>query len=55
MSADHTLEAATPEEIWEILREVAASQRETDRRMQETDQLLKRPGAEANRFMQETA
>ena len=47
---------ATPQEIWSILREVAASQRETDRRLQETaqglretDQLLKRLGQETDR------
>ena len=62
-------EPATPQEIWEILREVSAvqqetarrmqetdrSMQETDRRMQETDQLLKRQGAETDRRMQETA
>ncbi|MDG2990258.1 DUF3782 domain-containing protein [Candidatus Synechococcus calcipolaris G9] len=31
---------AASEEIWQILRELAASQRETDRQMQETDQKL---------------
>ena len=47
---------ATPQEIWNILREVSDSQRETDRRMQETDrrmqetdQLLKRQGQETDR------
>ncbi len=34
-------EPATPQEIWNILREVSASQRETDRRMQETDRQMK--------------
>ena len=40
--ADHNghREPATPEEIWNILREVAESQRETDRRMQETDRRM---------------
>ena len=33
---------ATPEEIWNILREVAESQKETDRRMQETDLRLRK-------------
>ena len=28
---------ATPQEIWEILREISAMQQETARRMQETD------------------
>ena len=42
--ADHNghREPATPEEIWNILREVAESQKETDRRMQETDLRLRR-------------
>ena len=35
-------EPATPEEIWNILREVADSQKETDRRMQETDVRLRK-------------
>ena len=35
-------EPATPEEIWNILREVAESQKETDRRMQETDLRLRK-------------
>ncbi len=41
---------ATPQEIWSILRELAASQRETDRRMQETDRRMQ----ETDRRMQET-
>ena len=37
--ADHNgnREPATAEEIWNILRELSESQKETDRRMQETD------------------
>ena len=49
---------ATPQEIWEILREVAATQQETDRRMQETDRrfqetdrLLRRQARDADRRM----
>ena len=49
---------ATPQEIWEILREVAATQQETDRRMQETDRrfqetdrLLRRQARAADRRM----
>ena len=40
--ADHNghREPATPEEIWNILREVAESQKETDRQMQETDRRM---------------
>ena len=43
-------EPATPQEIWNILREVSASQRETDRRMQATDRQVK----ETDRRMQAT-
>ena len=55
--ADHNghHEPATPEEVWSILREVAESQKETDRRWQETDrrwqetrQLLERQGQETD-------
>ena len=53
MAADRSPQPATAEEVWAILREVAASQRETDRRMQETDQLLKRQGAETDRRIRE--
>ena len=41
---------ATPQEIWEILREISAAQQETDRQMQETDRRLQ----ETDRQMQET-
>ncbi len=41
---------ATPQEIWEILREISAAQQETDRQMQETD----RRQQETDRQMQET-
>ena len=51
-------EPATPQEIWEILREVSAVQQETarrmqetDRRMQETDQLIERQARAADRRM----
>ena len=43
-------EPATPEEIWNILREVAESQKETDRRMQQTDRQMQ----QTDRQMQET-
>ena len=43
-------EPATPQEIWEILREVSAVQQETARRMQETDRRMQ----ETDRLMQET-
>ena len=40
--ADYTRphERATPQEVWAILRELAESRKETDRRMQETDRRL---------------
>ncbi|MDE0230100.1 MAG: hypothetical protein OXJ62_14705 [Spirochaetaceae bacterium] len=41
---------ATPQEIWEILREISAVQQETARRMQETDRRMQ----ETDRRMQET-
>ena len=41
---------ATPQEIWEILREISAAQQETERRMQETDRRMR----ETDRQMQET-
>ena len=41
---------ATPEEVWAILREVSASQLETDRRMQETDRRMQ----ETDRYLKET-
>ena len=43
-------EPATPQEIWEILREVSAVQQETARRMQETDRRMQ----ETDRRMLET-
>ena len=47
-------EPATPQEIWDILRQVSESQKETDRRMQETERLLTRQAAEADRRARET-
>ena len=41
---------ATPQEIWEILREISAAQQETERRMPETDRQMQ----ETDRRMQET-
>ena len=41
---------ATPQEIWEILREISAAQQETERRMRETDRQMQ----ETDRRMQET-
>ena len=42
-------EPATPQEIWEILREVSAMQQETARRMQETDRRTARRMQETDR------
>ena len=44
-------EPATPQEIWEILREISAVQQDTARRMRETDQLIKRQARAADRRM----
>ena len=45
---------ATPEEIWAILREVSESQKDTDRRMKETDRLLTEKMQETDRMIKET-
>ena len=45
---------ATPEEIWAILREVSESQKDTDRRMKETDRLLTEKMQETDRLLKET-
>ncbi len=44
----------TPDEIWKILKEVSLSQKETDRRMQETDRLIQESKAETERQKKET-
>ena len=36
------MKRATPQEVWAILRELAESRKETDRRMQETDRRLRK-------------
>ena len=46
---------ATPEEIWEILREVSEGQKETDRQMKETDRMIKENAKETAEQMKETA
>ncbi len=45
--ADHdgNRESATPQEVWNILRELSESQTETDRRMQETDRRMQETAA----------
>ena len=48
---------ATPQEIWEILREISAAQQEAERRMQATDRQMQetdRRQQETDRQMQET-
>ena len=45
---------ATPEEIWEILREISAAQQETERRLRATDELITRQARAADRRMQAT-
>ena len=52
--AKQTEKPATPQEIWNILREVSISQKETDRRLKETEHILKESGKETDRRMQET-
>ena len=68
MAADGDRNDATPQEIWNMLRELTASQRETarlirelresgaeaDRDMQETRRALRESGAETDRRLQET-
>ena len=46
---------ATPEEIWEILREVSEGQKETDRQRKETDRMIKENAKETDQKFQETA
>ena len=48
---DGQREPATPQEIWNILRSVSESQKETDRRLQETDRLITRQAQETDRRM----
>ena len=43
-------EPATPQEIWDILRQVSESQKETDRRMQETDRRMQDNSREIRRL-----
>ena len=45
---------ATPEEVWEILREVSENQKETDRQMKETDRMIKENAKETAEQMKET-
>ena len=44
----------TPTEIWKILKEVSLSQKETDRRMQETSRILLESKQETDRKIQES-
>ena len=54
MNTVQNVEPATPESIWAILRELAVSQAETDRRIKETDRILSEKQAETDRQMKET-
>ena len=47
------VEPATPESVWALLRELTASQAETDRRMKETDRVLSEKFAETDRMLSE--
>ena len=49
MADDGDRNDATPQEIWGMLRELTASQRETDRQMRETRRALRESGAETDR------
>ena len=50
MKKNTDIQPATPESVWVILRELAESQADTDRRMQETDRQMQ----ETDRRMQDT-
>ena len=54
MADDEDRNDANPHEIWGMLRELAASQRETDRQMRETRRALRESGAKTDHQMQET-
>ncbi len=43
----------TSEEVWQLLRELAEAQKETERRFQETERLLKEQSQETERILQE--
>jgi hypothetical protein len=46
---------ATPETVWAALQEVAASQKETDKKFQETERLMKEQSRETEKKFQELA
>ncbi|MDG2991926.1 DUF3782 domain-containing protein, partial [Candidatus Synechococcus calcipolaris G9] len=46
--------ATTADDVWRLLGELAVAQKETERRFQETEQLLKEQSQEAERRFQET-
>ncbi|MDG2991935.1 DUF3782 domain-containing protein [Candidatus Synechococcus calcipolaris G9] len=46
--------ATTADDVWRLLGELAEAQKETERRFQETEQLLKEQSQEAERRFQET-
>ncbi|MDG2991925.1 hypothetical protein L3556_13430 [Candidatus Synechococcus calcipolaris G9] len=45
--------ATTADDVWRLLGELAVAQKETERRFQETEQLLKEQSQEAERRFQE--
>ncbi|MBL1211682.1 hypothetical protein, partial [Geminocystis sp. GBBB08] len=45
----------TSEEVWQLLKELIEAQKETDRRFQETDRLLKEKSLETDRLLKENA
>ncbi|MGI0482783.1 DUF3782 domain-containing protein, partial [Geminocystis sp. CENA526] len=46
--------ATTADDVWRLLGELAEAQKETERRFQETDRILKEQSQETDRRMQET-
>ena len=55
MTTKQSQPAPTPDEIWAILKEVSASQKETGRQMKETDRRLDKKFAETDRQMKENS
>ena len=47
-------ETTTPQEVWQLLRELIEMQKESERRLQETERVLKESGQETERRLQET-
>jgi hypothetical protein len=47
-------ETTTPQEVWQLLRELIEMQKESERRLQESERVLKESGQETERRLQET-